>query len=122
MFSDAIQLSVDFFILDSTRYFRRKNIWHKTKYLDKGEWKDCLVIPPPDHIPNEIGVILEEGCSHILDDGTTVRIMAACVDRRGVKVVVDPFKFQYNHKSKIIFPQVAIILQHFTYSFFSLYS
>ena len=102
-FKDAIKKSIDFFILDSEKFYRRNNTWHKTKYLMNGNWIECLVIPPPDGVSkDEIGIFFHDnGFSHILDDGTDVRIMAGCLDRRGKQVVVDPFEFRYNYKSKI---------------------
>ena len=94
-FIEAIGRAKSFFLYDKQGAFRKNNVWFKTRFLKDGNWEECLVIPPPEHIDTDtVGIMLRGGPTHMLGD-TPVRIMAGCVDMGGNQKVVDPFNLRF---------------------------
>mmetsp|Transcript_2889 Transcript_2889/g.6223 ORF Transcript_2889/g.6223 Transcript_2889/m.6223 type:complete len:791 (-) Transcript_2889:680-3052(-) len=92
----------NFFLYDSSGYYRDRMIWSRTTYKEKdGRLSEVLVIPPPDPEYGKVAVIRSkdiEPRTHLVDtkegQDQETRIMVS-INIRGHNDLVDPFDFRY---------------------------
>uniref|UniRef100_A0A6U5FXU4 Piwi domain-containing protein n=1 Tax=Corethron hystrix TaxID=216773 RepID=A0A6U5FXU4_9STRA len=97
-FENAIAKAKDFFWYDSSSFFRQNKVWHKTRVFHNNQWKDALLIPPPDNRQGEVGLILKNEPTHnitIKGVQQQARLMIGTTNRKQERKLVDPFDFFY---------------------------
>jgi len=103
--STAIEKARYEILLDRSELFQSKKVWFKSRVINKsnGLVEDCLVIPPPQNIDNEVGIILREDVWRHTHEITNVHNGETANARIMGKFVgydaVDPFNYRWNGQS-----------------------